>query len=197
MAPIVEPVYLTAPDVAKVHFARELARLESADAETMVVLHDACYGHRFSRPRTSKSALSMIVERPERLHAGVLGAATAFVRMGGHYEGQVNAPKVEREVQDAPPFKIRRSARTFDVTSECVTNVHGTAWMSELRGMCNSAADRLKNGEKELARESTTEGGEKRTLHEGDLYLCSESLNAFQGALGGVADAVDAISTLR
>lgn len=193
MAPIVEPVYLTAPDVAKVHFARELARLETADAETMVVLHDACYGHRFSRPRTSKSALSMIVERPERLHAGVLGAATAFVRMGGHYEGQTNAPKVEREVQDAPPFKIRRSTRTFDVTSECVTNVHGTAWMSELRGMCNSAGDRLKNGEKELARESTTEGGEKRTLHEGDLYLCSESLNAFQGALGGVADAVDAI----
>jgi histone deacetylase HOS3 len=193
MAPIVEPVYLTAPDVAKVHFARELARLESADAETMVVLHDACYGHRFSRPRTSKTALSMIVERPERLHAGVLGAATAFVRMGGHYEGQTNAPKVEREVQDAPPFKIRRSARTFDVTSECVTNVHGTAWMGELKGMCDSAGDRLKNGEKELARESTTEGGEKRTLHEGDLYLCSESLNAFQGALGGVADAVDAI----
>ena len=193
MAPIVEPVYLTAPDVAKVHFARELARLENADAETMVVLHDACYGHRFSRPRTSKTALSMIVERPERLHAGVLGAATAFVRMGGHYEGQANAPRVEREVQDAPPFKIRRSARTFDVTSECVTNVHGTAWMGELRGMCNSAGDRLKNGEKELARESTTEGGEKRTLHEGDLYLCSESLNAFQGALGGVADAVDAI----
>jgi len=193
MAPIVEPVYLTAPDVAKVHFARELARLETADAETMVVLHDACYGHRFSRPRTSKSALSMIVERPERLHAGVLGAATAFVRMGGHYEGQANAPKVEREVQDAPPFKIRRSARTFDVTSECVTNVHGTAWMSELKRMCNSAGERLKNGEKELARESTTESGEKRTLHEGDLYLCSESLNAFQGALGGVADAVDAI----
>jgi histone deacetylase HOS3 len=193
MAPIVEPVYLTAPDVAKVHFARELARLENADAETMVVLHDACYGHRFSRPRTTKSALSMIVERPERLHAGVLGAATAFVRMGGHYEGQANAPRVEREVQDAPPFKIRRSARTFDVTSECVTNVHGTAWMGELRGMCDSAGDRLKSGEKELARESTTEGGEKRTLHEGDLYLCSESLNAFQGALGGVADAVDAI----
>lgn len=193
MAPIVEPVYLTAPDVAKVHFARELARLEAVDAETMVVLHDACYGHRFSRPRTSKTALSMIVERPERLHAGVLGAATAFVRMGGHYEGQTNAPRVEREVQDAPPFKIRRSARTFDVTSECVTNVHGTAWMGELRGMCDSAGERLKNGEKELARESTTEGGEKRTLHEGDLYLCSESLNAFQGALGGVADAVDAI----
>jgi histone deacetylase HOS3 len=193
MAPIVEPVYLTAPDVAKVHFARELARLETVDSETMVVLHDACYGHRFSRPKTSKGALSMIVERPERLHAGVLGAATAFVRMGGHHEGQANAPKVEREVQDAPPFKIRRSARTFDVRSECVTNVHGTAWMGELKGMCDSAGDRLKNGEKELARESTTEGGEKRTLHEGDLYLCSESLNAFQGALGGVADAVDAI----
>jgi histone deacetylase HOS3 len=193
MAPIKEPVYLTAADVAKLHFARELARLETSDAETMVVLHDACYGHRFSRPKTTRGALSMIVERPERLHAGVLGAATAFVRMGGHYEGQTNAPTIDKEVQDQPPFQIRRTARTLDVTSEFVTNVHGTAWMGELRSMCNSAGDRLKSGEKELARESTTEGGEKRTLHEGDLYLCSESLNAFQGALGGVADAVDAI----
>lgn len=184
---------MTAPDIAKVHFARELARLETAGAETMVVLHDACYGHRFSRPRTSKSSLSMIVERPERLHAGVLGAATAFVRMGGHYEGETNAPAIESMVQDTPPFQIRRTARTLDVTSDVVTNVHGKAWMGELRGMANSAGDRLKNGEKELARESTTEEGEKRTLHEGDLYLCSESLNAFQGALGGVADAVDAV----
>jgi histone deacetylase HOS3 len=193
MAPIKEPVYLTASDVAKLHFARELARLETSDAETMVVLHDACYGHRFSRPKTTRSALSMIVERPERLHAGVLGAATAFVRMGGHYEGQTNAPTIDKELRDQPPFRIRRTARTLDVTSEHVTNVHGTSWMGELRGMCNSAGDRLKSGEKEVARESTTEGGEKRTLHEGDLYLCSESLNAFQGALGGVADAVDAI----
>jgi histone deacetylase HOS3 len=193
MEAIAEPVYLTPPDIAKVHFARELARLETADSETMVVLHDACYGHRFSRLRTSKGALSMIVERPERLHAGVLGAATAFVRMGGHHEGGANAPTIDREVQDQPPFRIRRTARTLDVTSDFVTNVHGTAWMGELRGMCNNAGERLAKGEKELARESTTEDGEKRTLHEGDLYLCSESLDAFQGALGGVADAIDTI----
>jgi histone deacetylase HOS3 len=193
MEAIAEPVYLTPPDVAKVHFARELVRLETADSETMVVLHDACYGHRFSRLRTSKGALSMIVERPERLHAGVLGAATAFVRMGGHHEGGANAPTIDRDVQDPPPFRIRRTARTLDVTSDFVTNVHGTAWMGELRGMCNNAGERLAKGEKELARESTTEDGEKRTLHEGDLYLCSESLDAFQGAMGGVADAIDAI----
>jgi histone deacetylase HOS3 len=193
MEAIAEPVYLTPPDIAKVHFARELLRLETADSETMVVLHDACYGHRFSRTRTSKGALSMIVERPERLHAGVLGAAMAFVRMGGHHEGGTNAPTIDREVQDQPPFRIRRTARTLDVTSDFVTNVHGTAWMGELRGMCNNAGERLAKGEKELARESTTEDGEKRTLHEGDLYLCSESLDAFQGAMGGVADAIDAI----
>ncbi|KAM0718584.1 hypothetical protein Q7P37_005654 [Cladosporium fusiforme] len=195
MASIAEPVQLTGPDIAKVHFARELARMESAEAETLVVLHDACYGHRFSRPRTSKSSLSMIVERPERLHAGVLGAATAFVRLGGHHEGQANAPSADMEtaVGGSPPFKIRRTARTLDVGSSYVTNVHGTAWMKELQGMCDAAGGRLARGEKELARDSTTEDGEKRTLHEGDLYLCTESLNAFQGALGGVADAVDAI----
>ncbi|OQO02518.1 hypothetical protein B0A48_12045 [Cryoendolithus antarcticus] len=198
MKPIVEPVILTAPDVAKLHFARELAKMEDdVGAETLVVLHDACYGHRFSRPKTSKGNLAMIVERPERLHAGVLGAATAFVRMGGHEQGGRHAPHPERKVDGPPPFKIRRTARELEVTSPCVTSVHGTAWMGELKGMCGLAGERLAKGEKELTRSASTDGIEKRTFHQGDLYLCQESLQAFQGALGGVADAVDGVFDSR
>ncbi|KAK3051226.1 histone deacetylase [Extremus antarcticus] len=196
MESIEEPIPLTAPQIAVEHFARELiahGQLE-CEAETMVIFHDACYGHRYSRLKTTKSTLSMIVERPERIHASVLGASTAYVRLGRHHAGERNAPQPEFREAVPPPFKIRRTGRTLDITSSYVTNVHGTAWMGELRGMCEMAGERIAAGAKELSRaETTSEDAERKRLHEGDLYLSAESLNAFQGALGGVADAVDAV----
>ena len=195
MESIEEPTPLTAPEIAAAHFARELAAHSQAEAnaETAVIVHDACYGHRYSRLKTAKTTLSMIVERPERLHASVLGASTAYVRLGGHHAGGGNAPHPATTEAASPPFKIRRTARSMDITSSYVTNVHGTAWMSELRSMCHVAGEKIAAGVKELSRSSTPTNPEKRKLHEGDLYLCSESLNAFQGALGGVAEAVDAV----
>ena len=195
MEPIKEPVILTAPDVAAIHFTRELEAHASTEAETVVILHDACYGHRYSRPKTTKTTLSMIVERPERIHASALGAATAYVRLGGHHEGAPNAPHPVRRPETAPPFKIRRTARAMDIRSSYVTAVHGTAWMSELRNLCTATGERLAKGDKELQRSTTPNGVEPKKLHEGDLYLATESLNAFQGALGGVADAVDTVFT--
>nr|POE87924.1 histone deacetylase hos3 [Quercus suber] len=193
MEPIEEPVPLTAPQIAMAHFVRELqaqGALNATAAETVVILHDACYGHRFSRLKTSKGALSMIVERPERIHAAVLGASTAYVRLGGHHSGARNAPHPDNRQAHPPPFHIRKSARTMEITSSYVTSVHGTEWMAELREMCGVASERLSAGSKELQR-SVVSG--KQPLHEGDLYLAAESLDAFQGALGGVADAIDAI----
>lgn len=197
MESIEEPIPLTATQIAVEHFARELLSHteEGVEAETVVILHDACYGHRYSRLKTTKSGLSMIVERPERIHASVLGASAAYVRLGGHHAGGRYAPNPleRREAAAAPPFKIRKTAREVEIGSSYVTNVHGTEWMGELRGLCNAAGDRLAKGEKELTRSSTTTSGEPRTLHEGDLYLSPASLSAFQGALGGVADAVDSV----
>ncbi|KAK3113234.1 histone deacetylase, partial [Teratosphaeriaceae sp. CCFEE 6253] len=200
MEEIPEPVRLTAAQVATEHFARELTAHsdESVEAEMVVVLHDACYGHRYSRLKTSKSALSMIVERPERLHASVLGAAAAYVRLGGHHAGGGSAPHLDRHPTKPPPFKIRRTDRTLDLSDPSVTNVHGTAWMTELRTLCDAAASRLAAGTPELRRSSPPPGStetelDKRALHSGDLYLSPESLNAFQGALGGVADAIDSV----
>jgi histone deacetylase HOS3 len=76
----------TPASIASNHFKTELELLKTEDdtrpADTIVILHDSCYGHRYSRPRTSKASLSTIVERPERIHASILGLSVAYVRLG-------------------------------------------------------------------------------------------------------------------
>ncbi|KAF4446364.1 histone deacetylase HOS3 [Fusarium austroafricanum] len=161
-----------------------------------VVLNDAVYGHRFSRPRTSRAALGTIVERPERIKAAVLGISTAYVRLGGrHSEGEYPLhPKREAEDIHGIPFKIHKTERTLSLLSPAVVNVHGTKWMEELKMMCDAAESKLAMGGKELQRPQMNRGAEKADkFHEGDLYLCSESLNAMEGALGAVCEAIDTV----
>lgn len=201
----------TAHTVARDHFRAELAALHGDDespyqTETIVILNDAVYGHRYSRPRTSRSALSNIVERPERIKAALLGISTAYVRLGGrHCDGTVPIyPK--RSVHTLPgiPFRIRKTTRRLPLASPAVTNVHGTKWMDELKLMCDSAEAKLAMGGKELQRPpmlksgiSSPDHGPPQKLHEGDLYLCDESLEAIEGALGAVCEAVDAVFSTR
>jgi len=191
-----EPPALTAAQIASTHFAQELALHDSEfiTAQVAVILHDACYGHRFSRPKTTKGMLSMIVERPERVLAAVLGLSAAYVRLGSRHSGGRHAPHPDKQPDSRIPFKIRKTSRAVPLTSPFVSAVHGTEWMKELETMCNVAGERLEQHMKELARPETTGStAEKQPFHEGDLYLCSESLNALQGAIGGVCDAVDTI----
>ncbi|KAF4556389.1 Histone deacetylase-like protein [Elsinoe fawcettii] len=189
----------TAATVGAEYFAKELAAHAEAekDTETLVIIHEACYGHRFSRPKTTKSALSMIVERPERITAAVLGLSTAYVRLGSRHTGGLNPP-APTDVPVAPlPFAIRRSSRAVGLLSPQVTTVHGTDWMSELQAMCLAAGARLALDGKELLRPQRIDAAgnpvQSQAFHEGDLYLCAESLDALQGAVGGVCDAVDAV----
>jgi histone deacetylase HOS3 len=189
---------LRACDVAEEYFKKELALHEGltsgANAGTIVLVHDQCYGHRFSRPKTTKSTLSMIVERPERILASVLGISTAYVRLGERHCDGSNPPHPARSPSQRIPFKIRKTSRVVDITSPVVTNVHGIKWMEELRDMCVDAPRKLASTGKELVREPNPPNqSRKKEFHDTDLYLCSESLNAFQGALGGVLDAVDAV----
>lgn len=163
----------------------------------MVILNDAVYGHRFSRPRTSRSALSTIVERPERIRAGVLGICMAYVRLGErHCEGAIPLhPKLDVHALPSIPFRIHKTTRRLPLLSPAVTNVHGTKWMDELKTMCESAESRLAMGGKELQRRPRSRGDEAapERLHEGDLYLCSESLDAIEGALGAVCEGIDTV----
>lgn len=199
------PVPMTAVTVAHECFQRELEIHHSSestlDHKTVVILQDNCYGHRFSRPRTSKMGLATIVERPERIHACILGLATAYVRLGGRHENGAVPPHPQRDMKklSSIPFRIHKTSRTLPLTSPAATAIHGLKWMSELSTMCDSAETRLALNGKELVRPAVPAilNGNTNTvqpkLHEGDLYLCSGSLNALEGALGGVCDGVDAV----
>lgn len=171
------------------------------DARTVVILHDDCYSHRYSRPRTSRANLSTIVERPERIHASILGLAIAYIRIGGrHAEGSA-APHPMKDYGALKPgaFRIQKTARRLHLKSPAVTAIHGMQWMSDLISMCDAAESKLALSGKELTRPSasTQTNGNSHTnkgkLHEGDLYLCSGSLDALEGALGGVCEGVDAV----
>ncbi|KAL6717092.1 histone deacetylase [Lecanora helva] len=197
---------VTAASVAHDFFEKELEGHQNENGFTeqtraIVILQDDCYGHRFSRPRTSRANLSTIVERPERIHASILGLAAAYVRLGGrHAEGPV-APHPARHESSLPPkpFKIQKTARRLPLRSPAASAIHGAQWMEELANMCNDAESKLALSGKELTRTSTPDQptnsnkAEKAKLHEGDLYLCSGSLNALEGALGGVCEGVDAV----
>ncbi|KAL5113527.1 histone deacetylase [Pleosporales sp. CAS-2024a] len=189
---------LRACDVAQEYFRKELARHQgiagAVNAGTIVIVHDQCYGHRFSRPKTPKAHLSLIMERPERILASVLGISAAYVRLGHRHMHGSHPPHPHHNPPERIPFKIRKTSRMVDITSPVVTNVHGTKWMGELEALCNDAEHKLASTGKELAREGPMfQGQPSKELHAGDLYLCPESMNAFKGALGGVLDAVDAV----
>lgn len=196
-----EPQIPTSASIAAEHFQKDvdLHQVVDLQSKTVVVVHDACYGHRFSRPRASKGALASIVERPERIRACVLGISAAYVRLGHRHAGARFAPHPDLDLHSLPPppFQIRKTARSLTLSDSAVTNVHGMQWMCDLKNMCEIAESRLALTGKELVR-PRTEGNDGLAfsgppLHSGDLYLCSESLNAFEGALGGVCDGVDAV----
>ncbi|KAI8289771.1 Histone deacetylase HOS3 [Colletotrichum sp. SAR11_57] len=178
----------TANTIARDYFKTELAThhspLSTLGTETVVILHDACYGHRFSRPKTSKAALSTIVERPERIKAGVLGVAMAYVRLGErHCDGSYPLhPSLDPSTIPNIPFRIYKTERKLSLNSPAVTNVHGTKWMEELKTMCEVAEAKLSMGGKELQRPEMNRGadGPPAKFHEGDLYLCAESQEAFE-----------------
>lgn len=206
-APLEEPasVPVTAVTIAHEFFQRELETHHSSectlDHKSVVILQDNCYGHRFSRPRTSKAGLATIVERPERIHACILGLATAYVRLGGRHENGAVPPHPKRDMKklSSIPFRIHKTTRTLPLTSPAATAIHGLKWMSDLSAMCDSAEAKLALNGKELIRPTVpailnnNTNTEQSILHEGDLYLCSGSLNALEGALGGVCEGVDAV----
>lgn len=187
---------MTPASVAKDYFQKELTSHSRSTSKVVVFTHDACYGHRFSRPRSTKATLASIVERPERIHATLLGASAAYVRLGERHSHGRNKPHPEEEPR-TPPFAVCKTTRSIPLNHPAVTHVHGTKWMESLQVMCDSAEAKMAMGQKELSRpinhQKDSRGNTLPPLHPGDLYLASESLQALQGCLGGVCDAIDVV----
>lgn len=122
----------------------------------------------------------------------------AYVRLGERHVGGQCSPDPRKDVAEirSIPFRIRKTTRKINLASPAVTNVHGTKWMEELKIMCDTAESKLAANGKELTRPEMTRSPDQEIphkFHEGDLYLCSESLNAMEGALGAVCEGVDAV----
>lgn len=187
---------MTPASVAKDYFQKELDSHSRSTSKVVVFAHDACYGHRFSRPRSTKATLASIVERPERIQATLLGTSAAYVRLGNRHGNSKNRPH-PHEGPKIPPFAICKTSRSIPLNHPAVTHVHGTKWMEALQVMCDSAEAKMAMGQKELARpfnhQKDSRGNTLPPLHSGDLYLASESLQALQGCLGGVCDAIDVV----
>lgn len=198
-----EPPVPTANSIAHDRFKSELEAHQGLEPgrqpETIVILQDDCYGHRYERPRTSKSELSNVVERPERLKACVLGVSAAYVQLGRRHKDGAFSTGSDFHPPAALstiPFTIRKTDRRLPLTSQAVTNVHGNKWMEELRLMCDTAESKLATNGKELQRPEMDRGQGPEAppkFHDGDLYLCSGSLDAMEGGLGGVCEAIDAV----
>ena len=201
-----EKLGVDAASIAREYFASEL-RLHDPTADdglvnasnTVVIFQDHCYGHRYSRPRTSRSNLNSIVERPERVKACVLGTAAAYVRLGDRHDGGRYPPKPgpSRHTPASIPFRIHKTSRIVDLRSKIVTTVHGEDWMNELASMCDDADSKLSGDGKELQRSGEAKDGAenspKPALDVGDLYLCKESRQAMEGCIGAVCEAVDCV----
>jgi histone deacetylase HOS3 len=140
-----------------------------AKSKTLVIIHDACSKHKFSRNVKARE-LATIVERPERCRASILGIAAAKARL-------------EIEGFDAERFDIIKSDRLGDLSDQAVVDVHGEKWPTELTSLCNSAAEKLSTGDLEIP----------PSYHSGDLYLCQGSHEAIRGCIGSVYDGIDRV----
>ncbi|KAH8826523.1 Arginase/deacetylase [Flagelloscypha sp. PMI_526] len=169
-------------------------------ATTTVFLQDQCYKHAWIRTTNA----SHIFERPERLRAVKLGLAAAIA----HIELELLSPHVARSipsttadeltsalenmkiavaVSDLPVNVVLSSASLDLLTSPAVKFVHGDiegdVYLENLIKWAKESRERISNGESEIP----------VGFNQGDLYLCPESLDAIQGALGTTCEAVDVV----
>ncbi|KAF8834758.1 Arginase/deacetylase [Paxillus ammoniavirescens] len=183
---------------------------------TAIFIQDECLKHRFIRSRDT----SGIVERPERLRAIKVGLAAAISRIeeadsaadtgklraeSGVRTSGVSADSVADELaaalesMDIAPtssssqlrtssVSIRRASTTVELLkNSAVKYVHGDIDGDVyLQNLVSWARDSQEN--------ITKKGSE---IPEGipplDLYLCPSSIDAIQGAIGAVQEAVDAV----
>lgn len=133
-------------------------------SKTLVVLSPLSTKHQFGRNWVSKTYLSTIVERPQRLLASSMGIAAAVSMYPAHYT-------------------LMSSTKRSPLTSPHVLKIHGKNWPNDILKICQESDAKLEKGEVEVPDK----------WNSGDIYLTSQSLEALTGVIGAVETAVDSI----
>ncbi|KAG2155852.1 arginase deacetylase [Suillus bovinus] len=177
--------------------------LAKAPTHAKIYFQDDCLNHRFIRSRDTSS----IVERPERLRAVKIGLAAAIARIE-EAEGVLKPSDTDISVEDelaaalgnmdiatsdgglirARSISVTRSTATVDLLDNAAVkyvhgDIDGDVYLQTLKAWARDSEDNI-----------TKKGSE---MPEGmpplDLYLCPSSIDAIQGAIGAVCQAVDAV----
>ncbi|KAK6353323.1 hypothetical protein TWF696_005293 [Orbilia brochopaga] len=144
--------------------APPLPPLTHPDAETLVILNDTSYLHKFARP-ASKQDLETIVERPERLRAAAFGISVALCKL------------------EAKTVSVIKTDRKGSLEDPSVTRVHDAAYLPVLAQACDESEQRIAAKQNELP----------NGWHTGDLYLCGGSRADLEGCVGALWEGVDRV----
>lgn len=160
----------------------------------------SCYLHRYTRNDSD----AHIVERADRLRSVFMGVAVAHGRFKatkldkGKGREDVKASEdlsdlekllggmniaAPKDIAEGWPFSISSVSRTLPLKSAAVDFAHGPEYSQKLLSYISDVA----------ARHASKESEVPEHLSQGDLYLCQESLQALEGALGACCEGVDQI----
>ncbi|CAL1712270.1 unnamed protein product [Somion occarium] len=184
--------------------------LSTDTTEISVFIQEDCLRHRFIRSKD----VSNIVERPERLRAVNIGISAAISRLESVSSGfdSSNEPVIPTESKSdidltddltaaldklklasssyptpLPLNLVKSSAKVELLNNPAVKFVHGDIdgdmYLENLIKWSKESRDRIAQDGTEIP----------SPLSQGDLYLCPESIDAIQGALGASCEAVDAV----
>lgn len=144
------------------HIQKESPRFRKESDKTLVVLSPYSAEHAFGRKWVTKSYLSTIFERPQRLLASCLGIAAAVTMFPFFY-------------------KIINSTKRGSLFSKHVSKIHGKNWPKTLYELCLNSHENLQNDQLEVPEDWNT----------GDIYLNPKTINAIEGVLGAIETALD------
>ncbi|CCH41132.1 Histone deacetylase HOS3 [Wickerhamomyces ciferrii] len=132
--------------------------------KTMIVLSPLSLKHAFGRDWVSKTYISTIVERPQRLLATSMGIAAAFSMFPSQYT-------------------LVSSKKKSPLNSPHVLKIHGKNWPRDLEEKCLESEAKLAAGQIEVPDD----------WNSGDIYLTRGTIDAISGVIGSIETAIDTI----
>lgn len=146
------------------HISKESPKFTKEQDKTLVLLSPYSAEHAFGRKWVTKSYLSTIFERPQRLLASCIGVALAITMFPFFY-------------------KLENSTKRGSILSSHVRKVHGKNWPKKLYELCLESHEKLEADKLEVPEDWNT----------GDIYLNPKTINAIEGVIGTLESAVDAL----